>query len=81
MQVTFTATDFQAALIEFQQQTGTACQLSGYESTLTLPKTLGEGQVHNINLRQETFDLFVHQHLLDENLVIKKDFSWFMADP
>ena len=70
MKVSFTATDFQAVLVEFQQQTGTTYQLSGHENTLTLPKTLGEGSVRSINLREGIFDLFVHQHRLDENLLI-----------
>ena len=70
MKVTFTATDFQTALIEFQQQAAITYQLSEHESTLTLPKTLGEGRVHNVNLRKGALDLFVQQHLLDENLVI-----------
>ncbi|MEM6518826.1 MAG: AraC family transcriptional regulator [Cyanobacteria bacterium P01_C01_bin.70] len=70
MKVSFTATDFQAALIEFQQQTGMTCQLSGHESTLMLPKSLGEGRVSNINLRAEGLDLFIRRHLLNENLLI-----------
>ena len=70
MKISFTATDFQAALVEFQQKTGTTCQLSEHESTLMLPKSLGEGRVSNINLRVEGLDLFIHQHLLNENLLI-----------
>ena len=70
MKVTFTVTDLQAALLEFQQQTDITYQLSDYESTLTLPKTLGKGQLNNVNLRKGALDLFVQNHLLDENLVI-----------
>ncbi|MEM1254603.1 MAG: AraC family transcriptional regulator [Cyanobacteria bacterium P01_H01_bin.21] len=70
MKITFTATDFQAALIELQQQAAIAYQLSAHESTLTLPKTLGKGQLHRVNLRKGTLDLFIQQHLLDEDLVI-----------
>ncbi|MEM7062514.1 MAG: AraC family transcriptional regulator [Cyanobacteria bacterium P01_B01_bin.77] len=70
MKITFTATDLQAALLELQQQTDITYQLSDYESTLTLPKTLGTGQLHKVNLRKGALDLFVQNHLLDENLVI-----------
>ncbi|MEM9218021.1 MAG: AraC family transcriptional regulator [Cyanobacteria bacterium P01_F01_bin.150] len=70
MKVTFTATDFQTALFEFQKQTSVTYQLSRHENTLTLPKTLGEGQVRNVNLRRGSLNLFVQQHRLDENLVI-----------
>ncbi|MEM9450466.1 MAG: AraC family transcriptional regulator [Cyanobacteria bacterium P01_E01_bin.6] len=70
MKVSFTATDFQAALIELQQQTGATCQLSGHEGTLMLPKSLGEGRVHSINLRERGLALVIQQHLLHENLLI-----------
>ncbi|MEM0980347.1 MAG: AraC family transcriptional regulator [Cyanobacteria bacterium P01_H01_bin.58] len=70
MKVSFTTTDFQAALLEFQQQTGTTYQRSGYENTLVLPTTLGDGRVYNVNLRQEALDLFIQNHRLDESLVI-----------
>ncbi|MEM9218016.1 MAG: AraC family transcriptional regulator [Cyanobacteria bacterium P01_F01_bin.150] len=70
MTVTFTATDFQTALIELQQRTDIIYQLSEHELTLTLPKPLGSGRLQNVNLREGSFNLFIRQHLLDENVVI-----------
>ncbi len=70
MKVSLTSTDFQIALIEFQQQTGITYQSLGCEHTLVLPTNLGKGQVRNISFREGMLDLFIQQHILNENLLI-----------
>lgn len=69
MNVSLTFTDFQAAL-EFREQTGADYQICGCETQLNLPKTLGEGRIRHVNLR-DGLELFVQKHLLEESLSLE----------
>ncbi|NET49839.1 MAG: hypothetical protein F6K09_14220 [Merismopedia sp. SIO2A8] len=66
----FTLTDFNAILEEFQQQTGADYQFHGCETQLTLPKKFGAGSLRFVRL-QDGLNLYVNEHVLEENLVLE----------
>ncbi|OKH28510.1 helix-turn-helix transcriptional regulator [Chroogloeocystis siderophila] len=70
MDVSLTFTDFQSALDEFRQQTGADRHFYDCETYLTLPKTLGQGNVRSIQLR-DGLELFLQDCQLHRSLSLK----------
>ncbi|MEM6591559.1 MAG: AraC family transcriptional regulator [Cyanobacteria bacterium P01_C01_bin.73] len=69
MKASLSFTDIQDVIQELQQQTGGGSQFDTKETALFLPRSLGQGYLRGLNLR-DGLDLFIQEYELKEDLVI-----------